>query len=139
METFYIYHIIGRKIGVTKKVKRRMREQDALNYEILETHNDIYEVSYREQELQRQYGYPVDQELYYVTVNKLNKRRNVGGSISRPPKHQINKRLLTKDQVLDIRHQYKVLNNSAPIAKQYNLTSGAILKIVRYETYTDIN
>ena len=38
---YYIYHIKGIKIGCTKHLSRRMREQGFDEYEVLETHNDI--------------------------------------------------------------------------------------------------
>jgi hypothetical protein len=73
MKTYYIYHILGVKIGVSKNVKIRVRNQKYTNYEILESYNDIYEVSYREKELQKQYGYKVDTSYYWETVEAQSK------------------------------------------------------------------
>jgi len=42
-----------------------MKEQRFSEWEILEVHTDIYEVSDREQELQLQYGYTVDRVPYW--------------------------------------------------------------------------
>ena len=53
---FTLYHIPGVKIGCTKNLKRRMREQGFTEYEILETHTDIDIASKREIELQEKYG-----------------------------------------------------------------------------------
>ena len=54
---YYIYHIPGVKIGVTQNIKNRVvRIQKCSNYEILEEHTCVYEVSKREIELQKQYG-----------------------------------------------------------------------------------
>jgi hypothetical protein len=53
---FTLYHIPGVKIGCTKNLKRRMREQGFTEYEILETHADIDIASKREIELQEEYG-----------------------------------------------------------------------------------
>jgi hypothetical protein len=66
---YYIYHIPGVKIGVTQNIKNRVvRIQKCSNYEILEEHTCVYEVSKREIELQKQYGYRVDHKLYYETL-----------------------------------------------------------------------
>lgn len=72
---FYIYHIpdfvqpdgsIG-KIGVSEQPKYRVAKQGYSKHNILEEHTCIYEVSRREQELQRQYGYPVDDTPYHIS------------------------------------------------------------------------
>ena len=75
MRNFYIYHVPGIKIGVTTNVPKRMKQQGFTEWEHLETHTCVYEVSDREQELQRQYGYRVDTTPYHVTylMGKNNK------------------------------------------------------------------
>ena len=65
--TYAIYHIPGIKIGVTNNVKYRVEQQQGYyedEYEIIEMSEDINYISKRELELQRQYGYNVDEELY---------------------------------------------------------------------------
>ena len=57
---YYIYHIIGVKIGCTKNLKSRIRVQGFTEYEVLEEHYDINVASDRERQLQRKYGYQVD-------------------------------------------------------------------------------
>ena len=77
MTNHYIYHVPGIKIGVTINVPRRMKEQGFTEWEHLETHTCIYEVSDREQELQRLYGLPVDLVPYHVTyLMTQNSERN---------------------------------------------------------------
>jgi hypothetical protein len=66
---YYIYHIKGKKIGVSDKPVRRTKEQGFTEYEILEEFNCIYLVSYRERALQKEYGYPIDKLLYFQTLN----------------------------------------------------------------------
>ena len=64
---YYIYHIPGKKIGVTTNVKNRvtlMQGYQEGEYEILETSPDIDYISERELELQKKYGYKVDRQLY---------------------------------------------------------------------------
>ena len=53
---YKIYHIPGVKIGCTKHLTRRMREQGFTEYAVLEQHNDINVASIREKELQEEYG-----------------------------------------------------------------------------------
>jgi NTP pyrophosphatase (non-canonical NTP hydrolase) len=66
-EMYYIYHIPGKKIGVTSNLWNRVTVQQGYKpseYEILEESSDIDYVSFRELELQRDYGYKVDIKLY---------------------------------------------------------------------------
>jgi NTP pyrophosphatase (non-canonical NTP hydrolase) len=74
--TYVIYHIPGKKIGVTNNVKYRVEEQqgyDETEYEILEMSDDINYVSYKEIELQKKYGYKVDEKLYkQLKCNQMN-------------------------------------------------------------------
>ena len=74
--TYAIYHIPGKKIGVTNNVKYRVEEQQGYNeneYEILIMSDDIDYVSHKELELQREYGYRVDEKLYkQLKCNQMN-------------------------------------------------------------------
>ena len=70
--TYCIYHIFGKKIGVTNDVKHRVEEQQGYKlgeYEILEMSDDIDYVSKREIYLQERYGYRVDRQLYKELFN----------------------------------------------------------------------
>ena len=72
--TYYIYHIPGKKIGVTRDLKYRVTQQQGYNldeYEVLDQSTDIDYISSRELELQKSYGYRVDLKPY----NKLFKMR----------------------------------------------------------------
>ena len=74
--TYAIYHIPGKKIGVTNNVKYRVEEQqgyDEGEYEILIMSDNIDYVSHKELELQREYGYRVDEKLYkQLKCNQMN-------------------------------------------------------------------
>ena len=74
--TYAIYHIPGKKIGVTNNIKYRVEQQQGYNegeYEILEMSDDINYVSHKELELQKQYGYKVDEKLYkQLKCNQMN-------------------------------------------------------------------
>ena len=67
--TYHIYHIPGIKIGCTSDLQKRMSDQGFTDWEILEEHTDIYEVSHREIELQKEYSLPVDDVPYHISVN----------------------------------------------------------------------
>jgi hypothetical protein len=68
---YYIYHIPGKKVGCTKNPNSRLRQQNAETYEILETHSDIHIASKREIELQKEYGYKIDNCSYYESIKKF--------------------------------------------------------------------
>ena len=74
---YIIYHIPGKKIGVTNDLYNRVECQKGYEvgeYEILESSDDIKYISKREIELQKEYGYKVDLIPYNeLSVNqKLN-------------------------------------------------------------------
>jgi len=65
--TYYIYHIPGKKIGVTRDLKHRVEEQQGygLNeYDIIMKSDNIEYVSEQEIYLQKMYGYRVDETPY---------------------------------------------------------------------------
>lgn len=73
---FKIYHIPGIKIGCTTQPIERVKEQGYSNFEILEEHTDVYIASDREQELQREYGYRVDECPYWKSYQQNIQRRS---------------------------------------------------------------
>ena len=77
---YYIYHIFGKKIGVTNSPAYRLRVRQGYNfneYEIIEKSCDIDYVSSREKELQKEYDYEVDQEDYKQTIKNRKKRMDI--------------------------------------------------------------
>ena len=65
--TYYLYHIPGKKIGVTRNLNSRVTEQQGYSpdeYEVLDQSTDIDYISSRELELQKSYGYRVDHKPY---------------------------------------------------------------------------
>ena len=64
---YYLYHIPGKKIGVTRDLNSRVTQQQGYapdEYEVLLTSDDINYVSAMELELQKSYGYKVDRQSY---------------------------------------------------------------------------
>lgn len=75
--TYYLYHIPGKKIGITKDLKKRVEEQqgyDEGEYDIILSTDDINIISEAEISLQKAYGYRVDETPYNEL--KFNKKEN---------------------------------------------------------------
>ena len=65
--TYYIYHIPGKKIGVTRDLKHRVEEQQGYGpgeYDVVMKSDNIDFISEQEIYLQKMYGYRVDDEPY---------------------------------------------------------------------------
>jgi NTP pyrophosphatase (non-canonical NTP hydrolase) len=72
---YYLYHIPGKKIGVTRDLNSRVTLQQGYNpdeYEVLLTSKDIDYISDKEIELQKSYGYKVDIKPYKKLFNQMN-------------------------------------------------------------------
>ena len=77
--TYYLYHIPGKKIGVTCDLNNRVTVQQGYEpgeYEVLESSKDIDYISSKEFELQKEYGYRVDM-VPYKNLNRKNMNINV--------------------------------------------------------------
>ena len=71
---YYIYHIPGKKIGVTRNLNTRVTITQGYSpdeYEVLDQSDDIDYISKKEIELQKSYGYRVDRKLYKNLFNKM--------------------------------------------------------------------
>lgn len=76
-KTYYIYHIPGKKIGMTCNLNKRVHKQQGYlpgEYEILFSSNDADECSRMELVLQKEHGYRTDRQLYTELI-KLNKMK----------------------------------------------------------------
>ena len=66
--TYYLYHIPGKKIGITKDLKKRVEEQQGYHegeYDtIMNLTDDINIISEAEISLQKAFGYRVDETPY---------------------------------------------------------------------------
>ena len=75
--TYYLYHIPGKKIGITKDLKKRVEKQQGYSegeYDIILQTDDINIVSEAEISLQKAFGYRVDETPYNKL--KFNKQEN---------------------------------------------------------------
>ena len=71
---YYLYHIPGKKIGVTCNLNKRVTLVQGYKegeYEVLEQSEDIDYISDREIELQQSYGYKKDRKLYKNLFNNM--------------------------------------------------------------------
>jgi|TARA_E500000178_G_scaffold351031_1_gene411212 NTP pyrophosphatase (non-canonical NTP hydrolase) len=76
---YFIYHLPGKKIGVTRNLNKRVTVVQGYQpgeYEVLDSSDDINYISNQEIELQKSYGYKVDRQKYKDLYNqKLNKMK----------------------------------------------------------------
>ena len=76
---YYLYHIPGKKIGVTCNLNSRVTLTQGYNpdeYEVLDQSDDIDYISEKEIELQKSYGYKVDRKKYNELI-KSNKKMKI--------------------------------------------------------------
>ena len=81
--TYYLYHIPGKKIGVTRDLKERVERQQGYEpgeYGVLTQTDDIDLISRLELKLQEAYGYRVD-EIPYSEL-KFNKNNNMNINVT---------------------------------------------------------
>jgi len=72
--TYYLYHIPGKKIGVTRDLNTRLTVYQGYKpneYKVLEQSDDIDYISKREIELQKEYGYEADHTIFSKLGGKM--------------------------------------------------------------------
>ena len=75
---YYLYHIPGKKIGVTSNLNNRVtliQGYKADEYEVLDSSDDIDYISDKEIELQKSYGYKIDRQKYNQLIKKSNQMK----------------------------------------------------------------
>jgi NTP pyrophosphatase (non-canonical NTP hydrolase) len=83
--TYYLYHIPGKKVGVTTNLEERVHKQQGYypgEYEIIETSDDIEFISEGEIIMQKFYGYRVDDVLYSELMINKNKDLNMNINVT---------------------------------------------------------
>ena len=71
---YYLYHIPGKKIGVTCNPLKRVTQTQGYKeseYEIILQSNDINYISEQERKLQKKFGYKEDVKPYNKLFNKM--------------------------------------------------------------------
>ena len=79
---YKVYHILGKKVGCTTDIQKRVVETQGYKegeYEILFATDDIVEASEAERTLQKDLGYKVDRKLYKDLFKKNNKIQVIKG------------------------------------------------------------
>ena len=80
---YFIYHLPGKKIGVTRNLNKRVTTVQGYKsdeYEVLDSSDDINYISDRELELQLSHGYRVDRQKYkdlYINKPKTKMKMNI--------------------------------------------------------------
>jgi hypothetical protein len=140
MKKYYIYHIKGVKIGVSEEPNNRTKKQGFDNYEIIETHTCIYEVSKREQELQKQYGYPVDKIPYYISRKNWGSKAGKVGGRKAVESGQIYEMIANRDKNYLIETGNRLGKTYGVINGKNSVKSGqlAIARIKAFETNYNI-
>ena len=135
---YYIYHIPGVKIGCTRTLKLRMREQGFTDWAVLEQHSDIYEASSREIELQKEYGYGRDTPMPYWKTVLIAQNEETNFKKSNTTKGRPNdwQRVLTFEIAEEIRGKYLPKKYSMyKLSVEYNVSVATINRIVHNLMY----
>ena len=83
--TYYLYHILGKQVGVTTNLEERVHKQQGYypgEYEIIEQSDDIEFISEGERIMQKFYGYRVDDVLYSELMINKNKDLNMNINVT---------------------------------------------------------
>ena len=133
--TYYLYHIPGKKIGVTRDLKERVENQQGYSpdeYEIIVECDDIDIISKSELMLQKAFGYKVDKVPYNkLKCNKMKMKINVTEQTTTFP-CPVNK---LKGQLMDnIGMEWQTEHGKLSIT---NNTVGWIMKNVKESMYNE--
>ena len=127
-----------------------MNEQGFTEWEVLETHTCLNEVSNREIQLQKEYGLPVDKVPYYVTLQASLKGGRARGDSAdnnfRNYTHEDWKvilknnggflKKLTYEQAKEIRAKYTgKYGQQAELAREYGVTTRIMCNLLNNKTY----
>ena len=148
-ETYYLYHIPGKKIGVTRDLNRRVTLTQGYKpgeYEVLESSTDIDYISEKEIELQKSYGYRKDHKLY---KNLFKMKINVTEQTTTFPVPLTKLKGRLHDQVgLNWQTEFGKIHLSAELAdwiannahtSMYNSERSYVYNKALWEAFTDMN
>lgn len=148
-ETYYLYHIPGKKIGVTRDLNRRVTQTQGYKlgeYEVLESSTDIDYISEKEIELQKSYGYRKDHKLY---KNLFKMKINVTEQTTTFPVPLTKLKGRLHDQVgLNWQTEFGKIHLSAELAdwiannahtSMYNSERSYVYNKALWEAFTDMN
>ena len=151
MKTYYIYHIAGIKIGCTSDLLKRMSDQGFTEWEILEEHTDIYEVSNREIQLQKDYALPVDTIPYWKSIEHRSLAGQAGCLVTPiqmfvTPESCAKGGRISRANKLTLEQELEVVNKYVPrvysqyrLAKEYGVVQPCINAILKRHKKTLTN
>ena len=129
---YYIYHIPGKKVGVTRNLKDRVTTQQGYGvteYEVLDSSTDIDYISRREIELQQSYDYKIDRKLYKNLFNNMRINATEQTSTFPFPMEELKERLND-----NLGHAWDTLHGTFELTKD---TVDWIVKNARTSMYND--
>ena len=148
-ETYYLYHIPGKKIGVTRDLNKRVTLTQGYKpgeYEVLDQSDDIDYISKKEIELQQSYGYRKDHKLY---KNLFKMKINVTPQTTTFPVPLTKLKGRLHDQVgLNWQTEFGKIHLSAELAdwiannahtSMYNSERSYVYNKALWEAFTDMN
>ena len=147
---YYIYHIPGIKIGCTTQYPKRCIDQGYTNYELLETYEDGWLAGDREQELQKEYGLPIDTSHYMISRENRRRGAVIGGNVAKRSGQLAEaakkgssaggkgKRYLNFQIAEEIREKWTgKRGEQKKLAREYNVHRGVIYDIVNNKSYLE--
>jgi len=145
---FYLYEIVGKKVGVTMNLSRRQHEQrDKGDLIILGEYTDIFTVSEIEREIQGEKGYHVDKDPYWYTVLVQNPKSCTKEAIAKQVANNDfrkasigSTRKFSQEQVIIIRNEYAQNKNvsAGQLAKKYGVGVNTMTSLIEGRKYSEI-
>lgn len=141
---YYLYEILGVKVGVTQNLSRRQKEQKDKGYLVLlGEYTDIFQVSDIERHLQAEKGYHVDKDPYWFTVLIQNALSNTKEAIAKQVANNDfvqaaidHTRKVSKEQVIEARNLYRndTTLSAADLAKKYKVSVQTMVEVLTGRT-----
>jgi len=145
---FYLYEIVGKKVGVTMNFSQRQHfQRDKGEMIILGEYTDIFTVSDIERELQAEKGYHVDKDPYWYTVLVQNPKSCTKEAIAKQVANNDYRkasigttRKFSQEQVICIREEYKQNKtlSANDLAKRYNVSLYTMTSLIEGRKYSEI-
>lgn len=145
---FYLYEIVGKKVGVTMNFSQRQHfQRDKGEMIILGKYTDIFTVSEIEREIQAEKGYHVDKHPYWYTVLVQNPKSCTKEAIAKQvANNDFRKasigttRKFSEEQVLCIRKEYTedTTLSATQLAKKYGVNTFTMTNLLDGRKYSEI-
>ena len=146
---YYLYHIPGKKIGVTRNLNKRVTQEQGYKpdeYEVLDSSKDIDYISEKELELQKYFGYRVDRKpyknLYKMKINVTEQTTTFPCPLNKLKGQLMDNSELTWETsfgkvLLDTKLIHWIVNNAHE--SMYNTNRCYVYNKALWEAFTKIN